>query len=178
LKIFGTALGTIFALGVLAALLAGGYFLLKYVVGAFAGLDATIGTIAAIASAVAIICAAILAEGLKGRGQKDRPAAAASAEKAAVYGRLLSVCCERLARSGNPVDAELAKMERWLALHGSTKVISAYVRLRRLAKEGDGPGDAGAALLKTLALEMRSDLGRWDSFRTPEELVELLLERS
>jgi hypothetical protein len=178
LKIFGTALGTVFGLALLFALLAGAYFLLAYVVGVFAGLGADAGTIAAIASVVAILCAAILAEGLKARGRIDQPAVTV-AEKAAVYERLLSLCCGRLGRQGSPdgpaPDAELAKMERLLALHGSTKVISAYVLLRRLAKEEGRPDNAGAPQLKTLAMEMRSDLGRGHSLRKPDELLELLL---
>jgi hypothetical protein len=181
LKTPGTGLRTVFGLALLFALLAVAYFLLKYVVGVFAGLGADVGTIAAIASVVAILCAAILAEGLKARGRTDQPAVTV-AEKAAVYERLLSLCCGRLARQGSSdgpaPDAELAKLERLLALHGSTKVISAYVRLRLLAKEEGRAVDAGEALLKTLAMEMRSDLGRGDSLRKPDELLELLLDRS
>ena len=171
--------GTIFALALLAALLAGGYFLFKYVGGAFAALEPQLETLAAIASIVALICAVIIAEGLKARGLSERQGAAFR-EKTALYEALLASCAAGLRANGSDAaqtDDELRKLERLLILHGGNKVISAYVRFRRLPREGGKLGEDGPALLKTLAVEMRSDLGSLNAFRNDDDLLALLLDR-
>lgn len=179
MKIFGTALGTVFGLALLLALLAGGYFLFEYVVSVFAALEPQARTLVAIGSVVVLLSAVIIAEGLKARGQNGRQAAA---EKTATYERLLSFCCERLKRPENPevraADEELVKIERLLVLQGSTKVITAYVKLKRLAKQGGTPSETELALLNALVMEMRSDLGRPEFIRKQNDLLELLTERS
>jgi hypothetical protein len=179
LKLFGSFLGSIFALALLAALLAGGYFLFKYVVGVFATLDPQVETLAAIASVISLLCAVIIAEGLKARGQKDS-FSIATAEKTKTYQRLLYLCSERL-RSQLPenrqvVDAELAKIEHLLALHGGARVVSAYVKLRRPAQDEGKTG--GASLLNKLLMEMRRDLGHSEFIRNERDFLELLLPRS
>ena len=70
MKPSGTLLGTVFGLGLLAAILAGVYLLLKYVVHVFASLEPQTESLAAIASAVALLCAVIIAEGLKARSRR------------------------------------------------------------------------------------------------------------
>jgi hypothetical protein len=181
LRIFSTFLGPLFGLAVLFALLAGGYFLFKYVVGIFATLEPQIETLAAIASVVALLCAVIIAEGLKALGQKDDRSTAA-AEKVQLYERLLFLCCEQLKTLGTGdqriADAELVEIEHRVALHGSAKVISAYVELRRLAKQVGHPGDAISVLVKKLLMEMRRDLGRTEFVRNENDLFDMLLERT
>ncbi len=173
-------LGPIFGLALLFALIAGGYFLFKYVVGVFATLDPQIETLAVIASVVALLCAVILAEGLKARAQQEQYSIG-TVEKAKVYERLLSLCCEQLTTQGNendrPADAELVQVERFLALHGGAKVISAYVEFQRSAKQDGKPAGEVATPLNKLVLEMRADLGRSEVIRNAGDLIEILSGR-
>ena len=162
-----TALGTVFGLALLIALLAGAYFLFKYVTGVFATLEPQVETLAGVASVVALVCAVIIAEGLKGRGQQEADAIAA-AEKAAVYRQLLSACSLR--------DPELVRIEHALALQGSSKVISAYLEFRRADNDAANSPDRASAPLGKLVQAMRADLGR-DVIRGDADLVELMSER-
>ena len=180
MRIFSTFIGMIFGLALLVVFLAGGYFLFKYIASVFATLEPQVETLAAIASVVAVLCAVIIAEGLKARGQNEHHSIATS-EKAKIYERLLFLCCEQLKRHGNrdepAADAELVKLEQLLALHGSVKIITAYDKLRRLAKRAGKPGDTAPALLSKLLMEMRGDLGRTEFIRKENDLLDLLLGR-
>jgi hypothetical protein len=175
------AFGTFLGLALLLLLLGGGYLLFKYVAGVFSTLEPQVETLAAIASVVALLCAVIIAEGLKARTQgEDGPITAA--EKARAYERLLFQCCEQLRGEGNAesqtTDVEIARIEQFLALHGSAKVIAAYVDLRRVAKEEGQTGDATSSLLNRLLVEMRADLGRSGVIRSDNDLLDLLLRRN
>ena len=177
MKIFGTALGTVFGLGVLIALLAGAYFLFDYVLNVFAILEPQTRTLAAIASVVAVLCSVIIAEGIKAHGRGDDRLPASG--KAEIYERLLAICCSRTVRQSIPDEpesyTEIVKTERLLALYGNTKVISAYVGFRKQAKENGKPED-GLVLLRKLAIEMRGDLGQGQFVRSPDDLLDLLLK--
>ena len=70
MKILSSFLGLVFGLALLAALLAGGYFLFRYVADGFATLEPTVATLTAIASVVALLCATIVANGLKARSKR------------------------------------------------------------------------------------------------------------
>jgi hypothetical protein len=168
------SLGTIFGLVLLFALLAGGYYLFKYVTGVFSTLDPQLETLAGIASVVALVCAVIVAEGLKAGRSGD-----SVAEKARIYGELLFVCCERL-RQGGEVDAstELARIEQSLALHGAARVIAAYGAFRRLTVQYEQQDDTAATHLLKLLTEMRADLGHAALVRNENELRDILLGRS
>ena|SRR5437870_3903726 len=178
-KVTGTAFGTIFGLALLFALLASGYLLFKYVGNVFASLEPQVETLAAIASVVALLCAVIIAEGLKARRQAD---AILGAEKARIYGELLSVCCERLRHGGeDSANAELARVEQSLALHGAARVVSAYVAFRRLTRpneQHDKPDDTASAHLIKLLTEMRADLGHAALVRHENDILDMLLGRS
>jgi hypothetical protein len=172
----GTSLGTAFGLALLIALLAGAYFLFKYIGNIFATLQPQVETLAAIASVVALLCAVIIAEGLKVR-RVNAIDSITVAQRVATYERLLFFCSEPLkvhtegSDNGQAAVAELTKLERALALHGSSRVISAYVKFRHAAKRD---GDTAAPLLKALLVEMRGDLGRTEFFRKDNVLFELL----
>ena len=141
----------------LAGLLAGAYFLYRYVTGVFATLDPQIEIVLAVTSIVALLCAVIISEGLKAPGRND-PAG----EPAKTYERLLLLCCERLREQGHDArqvtEAERSKAEQLLALHGSAKAASAYVEVRRALNEGKK--DEASAALSKLLTQMRKDLGR------------------
>lgn len=181
LRTFSTLLGMVFGLALLVALLAGGYFLFKYVVDLFGTLEPQVKTITAIASIVALLSALIIAGGLKARSQKENNLST-TLEKANIYERLIAFRCEQLKRqaSGEELvvaDSELINLEQRLALHGSPKVITAYVNLRRLAKQEEKLGDEIPELLKKLVLEMRGDLGRTELSLKENDLLDLLRGR-
>ena len=56
---------------------------------------------------------------------------------------------------GRVADGELIGLEQRLALHGSPKVIAAYMNLRKSAGQEGKPDDESRELLKKLLLEMR-----------------------
>lgn len=174
-----SAFGTVFGLALLLGLLAGAYFLFKYVTGVFATLEPQAETLAWVASIVALLCAVIIAEGLKARGQREAEAIAA-AEKAGVYQQLLSACCAQWTASdsanGPLRDPELVRIEHALALQGSGKVISAYLDFRRADNAGNSQ-DQTSAPLSRLVQAMRADLGRSDVSRGDADLLELLSGR-
>lgn len=181
MKAFGTLLGMVFGLVLLAAFLVGGYFLFKYVVDLFDTLEPQVKAITVIASIVAVLCAMIIAGGLRSRSQKEDSSSTAI-EKTNSYERLLTFWSERLKRlaggEGLVADSELINLEQQLALHGSSKVITAYMKLRRLARQGGEPGGEVPSLLNKLALEMREDLGRATLNLEGSDLLDLLLGRN
>ena len=176
MKTFSTFLGMIFGLALLAAFLAGGYFLFKYVANLFDTLEPQIKTLAIIASIVAFFCAAIIASGLKTGSQNS-----VSVEKAVLYPQLLALWSQQLKGSfgeeERAADSELTGFEQLLALHGSQKVITAYMNLRKLAGQEGMPGDELHDLLKNLLVEMRADIGRTESNLSKNDLLDLLLGR-
>jgi len=177
LKTSNTFLAAVSGLALLFALLTGGYLLFKYVVSVFATLEPQVETLAAIASVVALLCAVIIAEGLKARGRPEQ--SILLAEKARIYERLLALCCDQLNapsdQDDRSADAELVPLERALALYAGAKVISAYNEFRRSTKQAGIAADAATALLRKVVLEMGADLGRSDVIRSDTDLLDLLL---
>ena len=177
MKMFGTVLGAAFGLALLAAFLAGGYFLVMHLVGAFSVLEPQARALTAIACVTALLSAAIIAQGMKVPWQNTRQD---TAGKTATYERLLASCCEpeRLGEQALPAaNDEFARLERALVLRGSGKVISAYLELKRLARQGGAMDEPRAALLKMLVTEMRRDLGSQEFLRDRSEALALLLDR-
>jgi hypothetical protein len=174
-----TLLATVLGLALLVAFASGGYFVFKYVVGVFAGLDPQLASLTAIASVVALLCAAIIAGGLKARWRTERNPLAMM-ERAKLYERLLTLCCEQMKdrQDGNSqqTGTHLAEIERTLALHGSAKVVAAYNNLRRLRRQNGQPAEAINEMLSKLVVEIRKDLGRTDLIRDDKDLLELLSE--
>lgn len=176
MKASGT-LGTLLGFAVLFALAAGGYYLFKYVTGVFGALDPQVETLAGIASVVALLCAVIIAEGLKARGQGN---SIAVADRARLYESLLACCCDRLSRASErqpEAVSELVRIEQSLALHGSSKVVAAYVGLWRLMESDGKTDDTAPALLARLLTEMRADLGRTALIRNENDVLAMLLGR-
>lgn len=171
----GTVFGTALGLALLAALAVGGYLLLDYVGGVFTSLDPPIRTLAAIGSVVVLLSAVIIGEGLKARGAS---AGRSAAERVATYEQLLAACCEPRHLSGS-ADAngarELGEIERSLSLHGSPRVISRYLALRR-SRHDHAPDTMRATLLRAMVREMRRDLGSGDLIGKESDLLELLAE--
>ena len=143
MKDFGTALGAVLVVTLLVAITAGGYFFFAYVVRVFGSLEPRVATLAAIASVVAILCAAIIGEGIKASGQRVL-AAAFAAERVRLYERMLAICC------ADEAAEESERLALAIALQGDAKVVAAFVEFRK--------GDA-AALTKLVGV-MRRDLGR------------------
>lgn len=180
LKILSTFLGMVFGVALLAAFLTGGYALFRHIAGVFATLQPQVATLAAIASVVAVLCAVIIAEGSKARGQREYLAVSA-VDKAKLYERLLSLWSGQVKRQANGdlsmEDMELVKLEKLLALHGNAKVIAAHMKLRRSVKQDEKPGENADELLKKLLVEMRANIGRTEYTINKNDLLDLLLAR-
>jgi|CXWL01.1.fsa_nt_gi hypothetical protein len=178
MQAFSTFIGIIFSLALLAAFLFGGYFLFEYVADLFILLEPQIKAIVVIVSIVIVLCAMIIAGGLRGRSQKQNESSSAIG-KTTIYQQLLIYWSERLTPKVKEKqlikDSELIKLELELALHGSPEVITAYMNFRRLAKQGEKTGDEVYLLLNKLALEMREDLGRVTLNLKENDLLDLLL---
>ncbi|MDD5268359.1 MAG: hypothetical protein PHO08_14730 [Methylococcales bacterium] len=176
MKTFSIFLAMIFGLALLTAFLAGGYFLFKYIANLFDTLEPQVKTLAIIASIVAFFCAAIIASGLKAGSRNS-----VSIEKAALYPRLLVLWSQQLKGSSageeRGADSEFIGLEQLLALHGSQKVIAAYMNLRKLAGQEEKLGEESNDLLKKLLMEMRADIGRTELNLNKNDLLDLLLGR-
>ncbi|HEY6871627.1 MAG TPA: hypothetical protein VI298_02745 [Geobacteraceae bacterium] len=178
LKIFSTVLGMILGLAFLTALLTGGYFLFKYIVSVFDTLGPQVGTLAAIASVVAVLCAVIIAGGLARCTNEG-----ASVAKAQVYERLAALLADQLGKEkfyedDRAATSELVKLEQSLALHGSSKVIASYMQLRLAMGEGGKEGSEGLELLNKFVLAMRADIGRREMNIKEKDISALLMGRS
>lgn len=180
MKAFSSFLGLIFGLALLAGLLAGGYFLFIYVAELFHALEQQLAAIMAIASMVALLCAIIIAGGLKSRNHKETNSRSAT-EKVNIYKQLLSLSIILLQnRAGDEIgeaDGELFTVEQLLALHGSPRVITAYMELRRQAGQKGNQGDGVPGLLNNLVVSMREDLGVSTSNLKEKQIPDLLLCR-
>lgn len=167
-------LGVILGLTLLAAFLAGGYFLFEYIASLFGTLEPQLKTLAIIATIVAFFCAAIIASRLKAGGTNN-----ISAARENLYQQLLVHWSERLkdvsGSEGCVADDEIIALEQRLALHGSSKVIAAYMNLRKSIGHEGKLGDESRELLKKLLLEMRVDIGRTEYNLNKNDLLDLLL---
>lgn len=176
MKIFGTLLGMALGLALLVAFLAGGYFLFKYVANLFGALDPQAETIVMIASTVAFLCAVIVASGLKAGSSNAIPPG-----KINLYQQVLVLWSEQLkgehGGKEQVVTNNLFKLEQYLALHGSPKVITAYMNLRRSTMQEGKMGDEAHELLKKLLMEMRADIGQTNFNPNTNDLLNLLLGR-
>ncbi|MDR4498734.1 MAG: hypothetical protein MRK02_12570 [Candidatus Scalindua sp.] len=174
MKAFGTFLGMILGL----ALLAGGYFLFKYVVNIFDTLGPQYETIAAIASIVVVLCTVIIAGGLRARCTNE-----GSAVKTNVYERLAIFLADELRKDrtgeeGLADEGELIKLEQLLVLYGGPKVITTYTQIRRTIRDKKKEGSETMALLNKLVLAMRADLKRRELNLKEKDVLDLLLGRS
>ena len=145
MKTFSTFLGMIFGLALLAAFLAGGYFLFKYVANLFDTLEPQIKTLAIIASIVAFFCAAIIASGLKTGSQNS-----VSVEKAVLYPQLLALWSQQLKGSfgeeERAADSELTGFEQLLAFARKPK---GYHGLYESQEAGRARGNAGRRITRS-----------------------------
>lgn len=173
MKAFGTLLGIIVGLALLTALLVSGYFLFNYIANVFGTLDTQVGTMTAIASVVALLCATIIAGGFRAHSSSESTAS----QKVNVYERLVLLCADRL-KTGTKErmeEGELIKLEQLLSLHGSHKVISAYMHLRKTMQGGGQAGDESLSHFNKLVLAMRADLGRNDFNIKDMDILDLLV---
>ena len=177
MKTLATVLGTIFGLALLAVFLMGAYFLFSYIVDLFEMLEPKIKAITAIISIVALLCAVIIARGLKAHCHKVD--GLKTVEKLNAYRQLLALCSEQLKREAGgeePVqDSEPINLEQLVALQGSPKVIAAYMELQRQARREGNQGDQILALLSNLVTSMREDLGVTASNLKESDISGLLL---
>jgi hypothetical protein len=153
----------------MAALVAGAYFALEFIVSLFAGLDTQVARVTAIASVVVLLASMIITAGIREAGRRST-AAQHREQKAATY-QFFVDCWE------DPTSAreKLQALDRLLALYGGAAVIKSHVALRTIAREkGSRHPDAASQFGKAL-FEIRKDLGEDGQGITAGELQELVL---
>lgn len=172
MKAVGLIIGVLVGLATLGAISVLGVSAVKYLSAFYLSLEPQTARLAVMATAVALICALIIAGALKTSARY-----AASAETAGLYGRLIAAWGERMKRpgAGREADAEFDELERLLALQANARVIAAHLALRRAAGEA---GDEHHELLRKLAVEMRAELRGTREWLDKSQLLDLLLNRN
>lgn len=176
MKAFGTFVGVLIGLSLLAIFLTAIYYLYEYVVSLFGSFEPQLKNIMIAVAIVAIFCAVIIATGLRASGSNN-----VSSERINLYQRLLVLWSERLRQTAEVAEIEKADgspgLEQQLALHGSPKVITAYMNLQRAISQEGKVADDAIELLKKLLIEMRADIGRTEFNIKKIDLVDLLMGR-
>lgn len=168
-----TFLGMVFGLALFSALLMACYLLFSSIVNSLSPLEPQVKTITAIASVVALLCALIVASGLKARGQGENNSRVV--KNAHIYERFLSLWHNSLNRQEWEINSETTNLEQLLALYGSPRVITAYVNLKRRIKQEGESGDDILTLFNRLIMEMRLDLGQTELNLKENDALDLLL---
>lgn len=179
MKVLSTLAGLILALGLLLAILAGGYYLFRYSMDTFNMLEPQLATIIAIISLVIIIGCWIIARGLKMAKQQGISTNIFEI-KETLYRQLLNQWITRIQQQKinvSPDENGFCELEQLLALYSDPKVISVHMELWRLTKQKDQDEQEISMKLVKLVTEMRSDLGSSSMIFKETELAELLLRR-
>ena len=176
MKTFGTFVGVLFGLALLTIFLTAIYYLYEYVLSLFGSFEPQLKNIMIVVAIVAIFCAVIIASGLRASSSNN-----VSSERINLYQRLLVLWSERLRQTDEVAEIEKADgstgLEQQLALHGSPKVITAYMNLRRAISQEGKIADDAIELLKKMLVEMRSDIGHTELNIKKIDLVDLLMGR-
>lgn len=170
MKAFGSLLGLLTGLAVLAGLAYGGYYLYLYIEDVFYTLDLHTRTLAAIGSAVAILCSIIIASGGKARLKSQ----SANPQKENLYEQAISFLAGQL-QSKKTSAAEQDNFEKKMALYANQKVIALYRQLQEELANNAAKEDIKALYVK-LILAMRSDIGQKDLNLKEKELSVLLFQ--
>jgi len=179
MKFIGVTIGMTLVLAALIALAVGGYFALGYVSELLGILDEQPRVIVLVASGVVLIAAFMIAQAVTAR---SKASISAQAEKAGIYFEIMGLCDERersAASEGLRARGRTqAELERDLALVGGGRVISTYLKVRRLRESEDPSGENRAALLRTLVTHMRRDLGAAGVADNLDDVLELVVGSS
>jgi hypothetical protein len=151
---------TLGALVLLAALAYGAYLGLQHLALLYAGLEAQVAGVTAIA-VVALLLAAWWVSTAVRRAGRDRLAVPLREEKAATY-RLFIDCWQQRLQQEQPsasLDESMASLDRLLALCGSASVVDTHTRLRALMDEGAHAREASWPVLSDALQQIRKELG-------------------
>lgn len=162
-NVLGVIFGTMLVIALLGALGTGGYMGVQGLLDLFGTFEPQVVTITVIASAVALLCAAIVAGGFKWMG-RNKKEVQIRAEKADLYEKILLCWGEVLSARPNSVEPsllnDLHKLERVLTLRGSPRVLKLYGDIQNCVNGARPQSSDLPSLIAKLALEMRRDLGQ------------------
>ena len=129
MKTVGVIIAGILVLLMVWALAIGGYWGFGFMVDLFKVLEPQLATVTAILSVVALLCAIIIASGLKGVGRREAESQM-RAEKADFYEKILlhrsAILASRTKGLEPSILDDLQKLERILTLRESAKVLKHY----------------------------------------------------
>lgn len=175
--VVGVLVSIVFGFALLGAMGAGGYVGVQGLLDLYATLEPQVATITVVFSIVALLCASIVAGGLKWRGRKEKEIPL-RAEKADVYEKILLCWGEVLSVRPNSVEPsllnDLHKLERVLTLRGSARVLKRYGDIQTFVGRPNPQEPGMSSLIAKLALEMRRDLGQSTISVGEQELLTVL----
>jgi len=174
MKIINTLFAILIILAVLAGLMLGGYYAIKFGLDVVARLDYQTA-VSVTVLIMALLIAAIVARRLR-RAGRQRQANLLHNEKAATYQLLTEVWSQgpRSIAGNQTPSEELRALDRLLSLYGSPRVVKAYVAFRQSAQADDTLESTVWTQLTRVVWEMRRDLGADTSGLTAAELQQLL----
>lgn len=171
MKILGNILGSILAVGIVAALGLSGYWAAKHYLTLFARLDFTIAIVTGTAVVTLLVAALSLARSIRRVGA-DSGQIRVRAERAVLYKRLIdswneTLCLGRDSDSDRPFSKERLELNHALALYGSAAVVKAHITMQSL--EPPSARNEFASLL----LQIRKELGSDTTNLSAVELLQL-----
>lgn len=140
----------------------------------YMSIDTQVAKVTAIASIVTLFCTLILANGIKSVSKNFD-----TTEMIILYQFFLEYYSEKI-KDKSGIDChkdKLSALEQRLALHGSPKVITAYLNLRKLAANEVMHVEETQEQFKKMLLAMRADIGRSELNVNKKDLLDLLLGR-
>ena len=170
MKFLGSILGIILALGLLAALAIGGYFLVIWTYELFSGLDQEVRAVAV----VVLVGTLIVAIAIRRAGEMHGLRRMGLEKKAEQYGRLIAVLQEAGGSEAGEVGADPKAAEQQLVLWASSGVLKHLAAYRSLTAHADARDPAVRSALERLLREMRRELGRNNMWLGEGDLVDLL----
>jgi hypothetical protein len=164
-----SALSTLFGVAFFAAVAYGIYRAVGFGAGLFDGVGREATVITAAAALTLLVCASIVAGGLRAVAGREE-----LRQRAAAYEGILRLHADGVVDSyhdgrGYPAAPDPAA-DQALLLHAPPAVLNAYLRLRRAEEAGGHAREERAHLVRA----MRRDLGHRGADLRADELVELL----
>lgn len=180
MKLFNNAFAILFGFGLLAAIGAGLFWLIQFLIGFYASLDGQLSAILVTAAFIGIISAMFIAAAIRSRTRQESDLQLRG-DKTAVYDRFLENWLQLLQKpEAQNKEAVLhtlqllQELNRSLALRGSHEVLKECLNLKKMQEKMGIHDPKTAAQLGKTILVMRKDLGHKNWGLNMQDLLELL----
>lgn len=153
MRAFGTFLGLILAIALVAALGAAAWYGYRIVVAVFSDLDPQLAAVTAIFSLSVLAGAVVVASAIRAASRHHRSSQLFE-QKAATYQLLIDCVTDRGLETAEAATEKRLALDRLLALYGSAGVIKAYANMQSAAANDRAEGRWDAVVA-----QVRKDLG-------------------